>query len=970
MIDWVFSGIGIAIIPVIYFILINRRKRNIIYDIENEIHQIDDSKNRLKYSMQKFNSYVPVNIFFYNVIDKKTCAIKELKSELKYNEIPPKLNVIFGDPGSGKSILMTYFCYHYCKFHSFSARKRFTRLCERGVIYIRFLHYSNMDQIIKKLIFDFRNSANIDLLILDGLDEFRILKQKAAEDVLLEIFGRLESDGILSHIRQVYITSRKEPFIDEIENTNSFIRSVIYQSNRPRIGQINVLTPKQIIKVYTKSGFKKNKNKLKKFVQNQHTIFEIPFFIQYADIIFDMSDNALVGKNLMKEDAMFLIIESWIKNEWKKYWSKYSRNYKESNEIQLFKKYNKLIYMCLNEIGSYLILNNVYEWSVLTMKKIAIKIKSNEMSDSVYYLLTRNLVHKNNNMFAFVHYSFYEFIISKTLVENLEIPFEVRRNFLLGRNKTQIKSYYIYHLNNIIKNTNRDIYLVDFKDVQEILKLKHFSINKLFYEKVLDLTDYALKNISLVLHLFPNIEKLKFYQYNLNSDQIRELRNDKILDFSGYKRNYIKSIKYIDYFGKLNTLSLIYNKMDDIYECIEFLRKIELKVLKIEVASEDVLLKLLELNNINQLCIYIDFQSSDVGLFKLINRLFKEGYPIYIINSQDSNTFGDSIYYNNELNNRQKETILRNLYELYYNYLTKDLNDKLAYIDIGNYLVIILLENNKLIEADKLADYLISKEDDHAIRGANIARFGTYTPPPNYSHIDLLLTRGEIYIKMSEYQKAFYYIERGYFLAHEIYGDTFMLRRSFTLVSDRTNSDMQFLYGKAACLAGKQEIAIKNLSETKDLSVFSIYRGFCSKIYLAKSYCDLQQWELVSNMLRLANSQFVHELENKEKYFDFNQNILYYDPNQDSIMDLGLVLNDIIKNEQCSNYNNGIIIDISKILYGKILTFEESKFNEACEFLHKSINEMSSKYGADNSEVVKEKEIIEKIFSGISKENG
>lgn len=107
MIDWLFSGIGIAIIPITYFILVNRRKRNIIRDIENEIHQKDDSKNRLKYSIKEFNSYVPVDIFFYNVIDKKICAIKKLKSELKYNENPPKINVIFGDPGSGKSILMT-----------------------------------------------------------------------------------------------------------------------------------------------------------------------------------------------------------------------------------------------------------------------------------------------------------------------------------------------------------------------------------------------------------------------------------------------------------------------------------------------------------------------------------------------------------------------------------------------------------------------------------------------------------------------------------------------------------------------------------------------------------------------------------------------------------------------------------------------------------------------------------------------
>lgn len=966
MIDWVFSGIGIATIPIIYFILINRRKKNIIRDIENEIHQKDDCKYRLMYSIKEFNSYVPANIFFYNVVNKKKYAINELKSELKYTEIPPKLNVIFGDPGTGKSILMTYFCYHYCKYHSFSARKRFNRLCERGVIYIRFLHYSNLDQIINKISFDVTNSTNIDLLILDGLDEFRILNQKVAEDVLLEIFERLETDGILSRLKQVYITSRKEPFIDEIEDINSFIGRVLYQGNRPRIGQISLLTPEQIIKVYTKSGFKRNKNRLRKFVQNQHTIFEIPFFIQYADIIFDMLDDTLDGKNLIKEDAIFLIIENWIKNEWKKYWSKYSRSCKGFNETQLFKKYNKLIYNCLYEIGSYLILNNDYEWSLETMKSIAIKIKCSEMIDSVYYLLTRNLIHKNNNKFAFVHYSFYEFIIAKTLLENLEIPFEIRRNFLLGRNKTQIKLYYIYHINNIICCKNRDNYLVDFKNEQDILELKELSINQLFLKKELDLTCYALNNVSLVLHLFPNIEKLKFHQYELNLKQINELRYYKILNFSLPINKRVNSIKYIDKFGQLSKLSLIDNEMDDIYDSIEILQKLKLDILEIDVASEDVLLKLLDLKNINQLHVYIDFRSSDVQLFELINKLFNEGKPIFIINSQCSNSFGDFVYYNNKINNEQKEIILRNLYKLYYKYLIKDLDDKLAYIDIGNYLVNILSDNNKLIEAGELADYLIFKEDDYAIRGANIAKAETYTPPPNYSHIDLLVTRGEIYIKMCEYEKAFYYIERGYFLAREIYGDTFMLRGSFTRVTDRTDLDMQFLYGKAACLAGKQEIAIKNLSEVKDLNVFMIYRGFCSKIFLAKIYCDLQQWELANNILWLANSQFVHELENKEYYFKYKENILYYNPNHDSIMDICLILIDIIKNEQCSIYKNGIIIDISTMLYGKILIFEESKINEASKLLHRLIDKMIEKYGADNLEVIKEKEIIEKILNDIS----
>lgn len=185
MIDWIFSGIGLALIPMVYFYLINRKKKNIIRDIENEIHQKDDSQNRLKASIKEFNSYVPIDIYFFNnYIGKCTYAVNKFREELKYNDIYPKLNIIFGDAGSGKSILMTYFCYSYCQYHSLEQRKKFNNLYDRGVIYIRFLHFRDMEQLMNRIRNDLLRYPNISLLILDGFDEFREINNKKAEDLI------------------------------------------------------------------------------------------------------------------------------------------------------------------------------------------------------------------------------------------------------------------------------------------------------------------------------------------------------------------------------------------------------------------------------------------------------------------------------------------------------------------------------------------------------------------------------------------------------------------------------------------------------------------------------------------------------------------------------------------------------------------------------------------------------------------
>ena len=185
MIDWIFSGIGLALIPMVYFYLINRKKKNIIRDIENKKKKKDDSQNRLKASIKEFNSYVPIDIYFFNnYIGKCTYAVNKFREELKYNDIYPKLNIIFGDAGSGKSILMTYFCYSYCQYHSLEQRKKFNNLYDRGVIYIRFLHFRDMEQLMNRIRNDLLRYPNISLLILDGFDEFREINNKKAEDLI------------------------------------------------------------------------------------------------------------------------------------------------------------------------------------------------------------------------------------------------------------------------------------------------------------------------------------------------------------------------------------------------------------------------------------------------------------------------------------------------------------------------------------------------------------------------------------------------------------------------------------------------------------------------------------------------------------------------------------------------------------------------------------------------------------------
>lgn len=747
-------------------------------------------------------------------------------------------------------------------------------------------------------------------------------------------------------MKQVYITTRKEPF-DDI--TNSFIPNLVYQSNSPRVGEICLLTPKQIMKAYTKLGLKKYKRKLKKYIgEQEHTIFEIPFFLQYADIILKATNQ----QNIIKEDAIFIIVEEWIKKEWHKYWTKYSYNYKGENKEYIYMEYVKLVYMCLYKFSYYLLIENEYEIPLETMEKVVANLGSNNMYDSIYYLLTRNLIHKVNDKYSFIHFTFYDFFIAKTLAENVPISYNIKKNILIG--KKQIEKTYIFHLDNIVNSRKLLNYCLDEKEKKELRNLKSFNINYLYQQKKIDFTNYKINDLSLILKLFPRIEEIRFHQYYLNALQVDLIRYCDEVSYFLFKKG-ITSLKYIENFGKINVLDLYSMKIND--EDIVYLSRIQIKILKffINIQEKQILLKLKKIKGIKELHA-VDRLKADVILY--IYELWRTGEKIqfYIEGAEE---ISDDIYSDIKLDIDSKLHVLEKLYILIYKEILVESNDKYAYIDVGYYIVKLLANKKEIEKAIGLAEFLIAKEEDGVIRESSsyfhivpiripngIRRTRAYI---KYTHVDLIFTLGKIYLERYDYNKVFHLFQRGFTDVNRVFGGGFASLRRGRIIGEDGRRHLEFLYGMSAALIGEYDISIQYLIVVAKgrNTMFYEYPAFCSYFFLAYCFWKMDDLESTNSWLQKCNTEFLYE------------NLYYH---QNYKVEIRFVLSDLI-NENLSTKKDMKILYISKILYGKILALMFQDFETSFKYFSEGINEMSNIYGKKSSEVMREEENIKLILN-------
>ncbi len=519
-----FFGIITGLIDVIresISVFTTRRQKQQLLNLLYRIAGKENEKNNII----DFNRYVNHKLIEITPDSSQSedCTIKMLKKDLKPNASKNKIMFILGDPGSGKSTLMLHLAFWYCRYNS--KEKKLNpgdRLSHFGIEYHKLRDYKSLEELKNVLENDF------EALFLDGLDEFVVLQEKPAEKIIEELFGLFEKSK-LNAIRKIYISSRKEPFRDNIKEK---LERMNLNQYHPRVLEICPFDRKQILTLYNKRNrrFKeiKKQSAMRRYVSDNQTIFRIPLLIEYADVImeeFSEKEAPSLGQ------ALHAIVNDWLKREEQIWHSKQEIGQEidtDKREAYLRNAWKLILEMCKSMAQ-----NDTYHLCLEANEEL---FKDFERG---FYLSTRQLIRKTNEKeYEFIHLLFYEFFMARLLVSLESIAFEQRKKLLSDTTKNY-KQFYTYWLQ-VLPANSFDVHMSEEPLVQKLEKsIKkegtddagridvREQINSLMAAECISLDEESEITVYGILWIFPLVRKLNWKSYQLSLPEITAFMGEK-----------------------------------------------------------------------------------------------------------------------------------------------------------------------------------------------------------------------------------------------------------------------------------------------------------------------------------------------------------------------------------------------------------------------------------------------------------
>ncbi len=519
-----FFGIITGLIDVIresISVFTTRRQKQQLLNLLYRIAGKENEKNNII----DFNRYVNHKLIEITPDSSQSedCTIKMLKKDLKPNASKNKIMFILGDPGSGKSTLMLHLAFWYCRYNS--KEKKLNpgdRLSHFGIEYHKLRDYKSLEELKNVLENDF------EALFLDGLDEFVVLQEKPAEKIIEELFGLFEKSK-LNAIRKIYISSRKEPFRDNIKEK---LERMNLNQYHPRVLEICPFDRKQILTLYNKRNrrFKeiKKQSAMRRYVSDNQTIFRIPLLIEYADVImeeFSEKEAPSLGQ------ALHAIVNDWLKREEQIWHSKQEIGQEidtDKREAYLRNAWKLILEMCKSMAQ-----NDTYHLCLEANEEL---FKDFERG---FYLSTRQLIRKTNEKeYEFIHLLFYEFFMARLLVSLESIAFEQRKKLLSDTTKNY-KQFYTYWLQ-VLPANSFDVHMSEEPLVQKLEKsIKkegtddagridvREQIDTMLAAECISLDEESEITVYGILWIFPLVRKLNWKSYQLSLPEITAFMGEK-----------------------------------------------------------------------------------------------------------------------------------------------------------------------------------------------------------------------------------------------------------------------------------------------------------------------------------------------------------------------------------------------------------------------------------------------------------
>lgn len=593
-----FFGIITGLIDVIresISVFTTRRQKQQLLNLLYRIAGKENEKNNII----DFNRYVNHKLIEItpDSSQREDCTIKMLKKDLKPNASKNKIMFILGDPGSGKSTLMLHLAFWYCRYNS--KEKKLNpgdRLSHFGIEYHKLRDYKSLEELKNVLENDF------EALFLDGLDEFVVLQEKPAEKIIEELFGLFEKSK-LNAIRKIYISSRKEPFRDNIKEK---LERMNLNQYHPRVLEICPFDRKQILTLYNKRNrrFKeiKKQSAMRRYVSDNQTIFRIPLLIEYADVImeeFSEKEAPSLGQ------ALHAIVNDWLKREEQIWHSKQEIGQEidtDKREAYLRDAWKLILEMCKSMAQ-----NDTYHLCLEANEEL---FKDFERG---FYLSTRQLIRKTNEKeYEFIHLLFYEFFMARLLVSLESIAFEQRKKLLSDTTKNY-KQFYTYWLQ-VLPANSFDVHMSEEPLIQKLEKSVkkegtddagridvREQIDTMLAAECISLDEESEITVYGILWIFPLVRKLKWKSYQLSLPEITAfmgekssltLINDRVeksSDLQSFfpcrnldiRNNHITDLEWMKGVESFESLCLYGNRIPS----LEPLTKVKISELKVSVWS-------------------------------------------------------------------------------------------------------------------------------------------------------------------------------------------------------------------------------------------------------------------------------------------------------------------------------------------------------------------------------------------------
>jgi len=632
---------------------------------------------------------------YYNV------KINDFIKKLKKNEWENKITLVLGEQGFGKSELMKYIAYEFARGKDFipkpkelvKERKKNDSLKDRGICYLTLVEYNSLEIILDRIK---SKSKASNLFILDGFDEYHQINEIEYKNINLmnELLEKLSTTDFSEHYGQIIITSRisifegEEASIDDIHlpikerDTNTFIK--------PSILKILPYSEKQLTKIVLNRlafyGNKQHKIDFKAFYSDDSNKKLLTPF--YADAI---AAHPEILKLYNGKDGNFIkqLIRLKLIDEYRTY-------EKNMKDIDVVHEKVKIIpeeeflsdaEKVMTNIATLMLQMNRAWISRAELTAILGK-KYKYMENQLEYRLLIKYTPDKNIVFSHSFYYMYFILLSVARTKNFD---KVPYIYEYAIKNIGLENYKMFYFNYLEDNFKQEVATI-LDNVDTIRKTDKKEIAKTrdnLYEADIVDVNCEFQTIDQLILFFPGIKLIRYKQYLMNAQSIRDYLSEGIIDFNGQN---IHTMNHLDKFIDLRKVKEL-NVISYHLEKVILYKELKLDCLYFYVSDINQLNRVIESNVSKWLC--VQFKTTDVELTIDIY----EAYLNHNIDTDIAPSFEDVYKICQKLPMRKT---IKYLSALYYMYLACDEHNNEELLFIGYYLAYNLCETEQYEEGIKI----------------------------------------------------------------------------------------------------------------------------------------------------------------------------------------------------------------------------------------------------------------------------